>query len=61
VLLRDRHDSLRFATIDCWDSFESYESFLGEHQAEYAAIDALCSGWTTEEARIGGFEVCDSA
>lgn len=61
ILLRDRENKRRFATVDRWETLDSYERFLREHQAEYAKIDMVCAAWTTEETRVGCFEICDSA
>jgi quinol monooxygenase YgiN len=54
-LLEDQADSLRFVTIDTWSSVEEYEAFRAEYASEYAALDALCEGFTVEEALIGHF------
>jgi Antibiotic biosynthesis monooxygenase len=58
VLLRDGDDRLRFVTIDRWDSRGAYERFLRDHDSGYRQLDAACADFTTEETRIGCFEVC---
>lgn len=54
-LLRDRHDSLRFITIDDWESEEHYRAFRARFSAEYEALDRTCEGLTATEAPLGQF------
>ena len=54
-LLRDEKDPLRFVTIDRWSTGEDYEAFRASYASEYAALDRLCEGLTTEETLIGHF------
>src|SRR5947209_66355 len=56
ILLRDKDDSLRFATVDRWESWAAYERFLQEHRTEYDRIDGLCGEFTAEELKVGVFE-----
>jgi len=55
-LILDFKDSLRYVTLDFWESREAYEVFRGEHQAEYEAIDQDCEKMTESEVEVGRFE-----
>ena len=57
TLLRDDEIPGRFMTLDFWDSFDAYQTFSAEHEAEYRRIDAMCATLTTSERRIGLFDV----
>jgi hypothetical protein len=57
ALLRDSDTSGRYLTLDYWDSFEAYQSFCTEHEAEYRRIDAMCATLTSSERRLGIFDV----
>jgi hypothetical protein len=57
TLLRDMDTPGRYTTLDFWDSFEAYQSFCTEHEAEYRRIDAMCASLTTSEIRLGLFHV----
>jgi heme-degrading monooxygenase HmoA len=54
-LLRDRHDPLRFVTVDDWESEQHYRAFRVRFAAEYAALDQACEGLTTTETALGQF------
>jgi len=54
-LLQDERDPLRFVTIDTWISANDYEAFRASYASDYAALDRLCEGLTTEETLIGQF------
>lgn len=54
-LLQDREDPLRFVTIDAWRSVEDYETFRASYRLEYAALDRVCEGFTSEETLLGKF------
>jgi quinol monooxygenase YgiN len=54
-LLQDESDPLRFITIDNWSNAEDYEAFRVQYASEYAALDRLCEGLTSEETLIGHF------
>ncbi|MHB8877614.1 MAG: antibiotic biosynthesis monooxygenase family protein [Myxococcaceae bacterium] len=54
-LLRDATDPRRYLTIDRWVSTEAFARFREVHGADYAALDALCEGWTEAEASIGAW------
>jgi hypothetical protein len=55
VLLRDADTPGRYLTLDHWSSFEAYQSFCAEHEAEYRRIDAMCASLTASERRLGLF------
>jgi hypothetical protein len=46
-----------YLTLDFWASRDSYEKFLSSHKAEYKAIDALGESLTTNERRLGAYEL----
>ena len=54
-LLEDHADPLRFMTIDTWRSVEDYEAFRLSYASDYAALDRVCEGFTSEETLIGNF------
>jgi len=53
--LRDRHDPLRFVTVDDWESDEHYQAFRTRFSSEYEALDKICEGLTSEETAVGQF------
>ena len=57
ALLRDEETPGRFMTLDYWDSFDAYQIFSAENEAEYRRIDAMCASLTTTERRLGLFDV----
>jgi hypothetical protein len=57
VLLRDAETPGRYLTLDHWASFDAYQSFCTEHEAEYRRIDAMCESLTSSERRLGLFHV----
>lgn len=54
-LIRDQHNTLRFVTIDRWDSPESYDAFKMEWRDDYNALDTLCGDLTERESLLGYF------
>jgi heme-degrading monooxygenase HmoA len=56
-LLRDPFRSNVYLTLDFWASRDSYEQFLATHKAEYQSIDALGESLTTNERRVGAYEM----
>lgn len=56
-LLADSSDSLRFMTIDYFQSRGGRAAFLVEHRAAYDALDRKWRDATTEESFVGEFEV----
>jgi ribosomal-protein-alanine acetyltransferase len=59
-LIRDRKDSLRYLTLDLWNSRQDYERFKKENRAKYQAIDKKCESLTASEKRIGEFATVDA-
>lgn len=57
ALLRDDETPGRFMTLDYWDSFDAYQTFSAEHEAEYRRIDAMCASLTSSERRVGLFDI----
>jgi heme-degrading monooxygenase HmoA len=55
--LRDLFRSNVYLTLDFWASRNSYERFLATHKAEYQCIDALGESLTTNERRLGAYEM----
>ncbi len=55
VLLRDAENPARYVTVDRWDDVESYQRFLQEFAADYAAIDRQMEALTESEQCIGTF------
>lgn len=56
-LLLDPFRSNVYLTLDFWASRDSYEQFLASHKAEYQSIDALGESLTTNERRLGAYEM----
>lgn len=54
-LLRNAQQPRRYITIDRWVSFEAYNSFKAEWQAEYRELDAHCEHLTDRETFLGDF------
>jgi heme-degrading monooxygenase HmoA len=54
-LLRDRHDPLRFLTVDDWESEEQYRAFRERFSSEYDRLDRTCEGLTVTETPLGQF------
>ena len=55
TLLRDAHSAGRYATIDRWETMESFERFKREFRAAYAELDQQCSAFTIDEQQVGTF------
>jgi len=45
-----------YLTIDRWRRRDDFDRFHAQHQAAYATLDDVCSGWTLEESNLGVFE-----
>jgi heme-degrading monooxygenase HmoA len=56
-LVRDAFRRGVYLTMDFWESREAYENFMSERRAQYEAIDEACAVLTTNERRIGWFEL----
>jgi len=53
--------SLRYFTIDEWESRETYERFRKNYVVEYGEIDAQCELLTESETKVGEFDSLASA
>ena len=56
LLLRDSTDSLRFVTIDRWESAEAYLRFRSAFPGQYAELDHRCRKLRTRETLLGNFD-----
>jgi heme-degrading monooxygenase HmoA len=54
-LVKDVADTLRYLTLDYWQTEEEFERFRGEHLAEYERLDKEFEGLTEKETRLGAF------
>jgi heme-degrading monooxygenase HmoA len=54
-LIRDNMDSLRYVTVDRWQSQEAHDEFRSTHFSRYQEIDRRCQGYTTSERPLGEF------
>lgn len=54
-LLRDRNDSVRFITIDRWESEEAFLRFRASFAEEFDHLDRLGERLTIEETLLGEF------
>ena len=54
-LLKDRSQSLRYVTIDRWESVDAYRAFRARYARRYEELDRLCEGLTTHEVSLGEF------
>ncbi len=55
-------DTLRrgvYLTMDFWESREAYEQFMAKHGDEYKALDAAGEKLTSNERRIGWYELAE--
>lgn len=55
-LLRDNANSLRYLTVDRWDSLALRAAMLAAAREEYASLDRECAGFMESEAEIGVFD-----
>ena len=55
LLLHDHADSLRYFTIDRWESQDSHDELRSKCAREYDEIDRRCQGLTLRESLIGEF------
>jgi heme-degrading monooxygenase HmoA len=54
-LLHDRADSLRYVTIDRWQSAEDWQAFRLRFSEQYEALDRRCEELTAREAPLGEY------
>jgi heme-degrading monooxygenase HmoA len=55
-LLRDVEESDRYMVIDRWESADTYNAFLTEHQTEYLRRGDDSRLYYLQELRLGTFE-----
>ena len=55
ILLHDTANSLRYVTIDRWESADAHASFRSLFSKQYDAIDRHCQEFTTCENLVGEF------
>jgi hypothetical protein len=55
-LYRRHGEEARFITIDHWRSRDHFTEFMLKHREPYAALDAKCAPWTSEQRRLGEIE-----
>ena len=56
-LLRDPFHPAIYFTLDFWSSRQAYEQFLADHLTEYKMLDETSSSMTTNDRRIGWYEL----
>jgi len=56
LLLRDSTHSLRFVTVDRWESAGAYLRFRSVFSAQYAELDRRCEKLTTRETLLGNLD-----
>jgi heme-degrading monooxygenase HmoA len=56
-LLRDPLRPAIYITLDFWNSRQAYEKFLADHGAKYKTLDDATEGLTSNERRIGWYEL----
>ena len=55
LLLRDAANSLRYVTIDRWESAAAHAAFRSRFSTQYEEIDRDCQEFTTSENLVGEF------
>jgi heme-degrading monooxygenase HmoA len=58
-LVRDTFRRGVYLTMDFWESRQAYEEFMAAHQAEYKALDSAGEELTSNERRLGWFELVE--
>ena len=56
-LLRDPVRPAIYLTLDFWNSREAYEQFMAAHKNRYKMLDAAGEELTSQERRIGWYEL----
>ena len=54
-LLQDRANSLRYLTIDRWESIEAWRAFRSRFAQEYEQLDRELEGLASREAALGEY------
>jgi hypothetical protein len=58
-LVRDSFRSWIYLTLDFWDCRDAYEKFMAAHKKESKALDAAGEELTSEERRLGWYELVE--
>jgi heme-degrading monooxygenase HmoA len=58
-LVRDAFHRGIYLTLDFWNSREAYEKFMAAHKEEYKALDAGGEALTSNERRLGWYELVE--
>jgi len=58
-LLRDPSHLTIYLTLDFWNSGEAYEKFMAKHGEEYKALDTAGAKLTSNERRLGWYELVE--
>ncbi len=56
-LVRDSFRRGVYLTMDFWESRGAYEKFMADHQEEYKTLDAAGEKLTSNERRVGWYEL----
>lgn len=56
ALLRNSNDPYHYMTIDRWQSYANYESFLSTWKKEYQNLDTQSEDLTDQEISLGKWE-----
>jgi hypothetical protein len=59
-LLRDAFRPGVYLTMDFWDVRRAYEQFMVTHKEEYKALDAAGEKLTSNERRLGWYELVEA-
>jgi heme-degrading monooxygenase HmoA len=59
-LVRDAFRRGVYLTMDFWNSREAYEEFMATHRDEYKAPDAAGKELTSNERRLGWYELVET-
>jgi hypothetical protein len=58
-LVRDSFRPGIYLTLDFWNSREAYEKFMAIHKEEYKTLDACGEELTSNERRLGWYELIE--
>ena len=48
-----------YLTLDVWRAKADFEAFIGDHRADYDALDRRAEAWSRAEHRLGEYEVLE--
>ena len=54
-LLQDRSNSLRYLTIDRWESIEAWRAFRSRYASDYERLDHELEGLASREVALGEY------